>query len=60
MLLVLSTTTGIRLAAIWKPKMDKWYIVEIDFKGDLKNIIDILTPRQFQDAFENGQYSFSW
>ena len=57
---VLSTTTGIRLVAIWKQKIDRWYIVESGNEGNLKSVIDKLTPRQFQDAVENGRFSFAW
>jgi hypothetical protein len=63
-LLLTSTTTGIRLVAIWKQKLDRWYIVAAgeseDEKESLKKVIDKLTPRQFQDAVEKGRYSFAW
>jgi hypothetical protein len=58
--LELSTTKGMTLVAIWKQKIGRWYIVESENEGDLKSIIVKLTPRQFQDAIESGQYSFSW
>jgi hypothetical protein len=57
---VLSTTSGMRLVAIWKQKMGRWYIVEPENEGNLKSVIDKLTPRQFQDAVENGRFSFAW
>jgi hypothetical protein len=61
---VLTTTTGVRLVAIWKQKLERWYIVAVDESEDekenLKKVIDKLTPRQFQDAVENGRYSFAW
>jgi hypothetical protein len=58
---VLTTTTGVRLVAIWKQRLDRWYIVAVEEseneKENLKKVIDKLTPRQFQDAVENGRYS---
>ena len=58
---VLTTTTGVRLVAIWKQRVDRWYIVAVEEseneKENLKKVIDKLTPRQFQDAVENGRYS---
>jgi hypothetical protein len=53
----LSTNSGITLNAVWKQRKDTWYVVE---PGNEKNIIDMLTPRQFQEAIENGKYSFKW
>jgi hypothetical protein len=53
----LSTNGGITLNAVWKQRKDTWYVVE---PGDEKNVIDMLTPRQFQEAIENGKYSFTW
>ena len=44
----LSTTGGRTLA---------WYVVE---PGNEKNVIDVPTPRQFDEAIENGKYSFKW
>jgi hypothetical protein len=48
--------------AIWKQKLERWYIVESEDEKEksLKNVIYKLTPRQFQDSVENGQYSFAW
>jgi hypothetical protein len=58
---VLTTTAGVRLVTIWKQKLNRWYIVgESENEGNLKSVIDKLTPRQFQVAVENGQYSFAW
>jgi hypothetical protein len=57
--IVLSTTAGTRLNAIWKQKKDRWYIVESGNGRNLNNAVDILTPRQFQDAVESGKYSFT-
>jgi hypothetical protein len=61
---VLTTTTGVRIVAIWKQKLERWYIVveseDEKEKRNLKKVLDKLTPRQFQDAVENGRYSFAW
>jgi hypothetical protein len=53
----LSTTDGATLNAVWKKRKDAWYIVE---PGNETNVIDVLTPRQFHEAIENGRYSFKW
>ena len=53
----LSTTEGVTLNAVWKKRKDAWYIVE---PGNETNVIDVLTPRQFHEAIENGRYSFKW
>jgi hypothetical protein len=53
----LSTTDGVTLNAVWKKRKDAWYIVE---PGNETNVIDVLTPRQFHEAIENGRYSFKW
>ncbi|HET6640557.1 MAG TPA: hypothetical protein VFG77_03015 [Nitrososphaeraceae archaeon] len=53
----LSTNGGTTHNAVWKQRKDTWYVVE---QGNEKNVIDILTPRQFQEAIENGKYSFKW
>lgn len=53
----LSTNDGITLNAVWKRRKITWYVVE---PGNEKNVIDMLTPRQFQEAIENGKYSFKW
>jgi hypothetical protein len=61
---VLTTTAGVRLIALWKPKIGRWYMVAAGESGNerdnLGKVIDKLTPRQFQDAVDKGQYSFSW
>jgi hypothetical protein len=61
-LLLASTATGVRLVAIWKQKVERWYIiVEPESETEnLKNVIDKLTPRQFQDALEKGKFHFAW
>jgi hypothetical protein len=53
----LSTAGGATLNAVWKQRKDKWYVVE---PGSEKNVIDVLTPRQFHEAIENGKYSLKW
>jgi hypothetical protein len=60
-IVVLTTAKGVRLNAIWKEKKDRWYIVESDDRR-ISNIgiLNTLTPRQFQDAIDKGEYSFEW
>ena len=60
-IIVLKTAKGERLNAIWNQKKDRWYIVEPEERG-MSNIgiFNTLTPRQFQDAFDKGEYSFEW
>jgi hypothetical protein len=53
----LYTTGGRTLNAIWKQRRGTWYVVEL---ANEKNVIDVLTPRQFDEAIENGKYSFKW
>jgi hypothetical protein len=62
---VLTTTAGVRLVAIWKQKLNRWYIVvESEDKEKerraMKKVVDKLTPHQFQNAVEKGRYSFAW
>ncbi len=61
-----------RFLAIWKQKLDKWYIVTVEesrndddrqlisYNSKKVTVVDKLTPRQFQDAVEKGRYSFVW
>jgi hypothetical protein len=49
-----SITGGTPLNAIWKGRKYTWYVVET---GSEKNVIDVLTPRQFHEAIQNGKYS---
>lgn len=60
-IVVLTTAKGVRLNAIWKEKKDRWYIVESEDRriSDI-GILNTLTPRQFQDAIDKGEYSFEW
>ncbi len=53
----LSTIGGATLNAVWKQKKEMWYVVD---SGSKKNVIDVLTPRQFHEAIENGKYSLKW
>ena len=53
----LSTTGGGTLNAVWKQRKEMWYVVD---SGSKKDVIDVLTPRQFQEAIENGKYSLKW
>jgi hypothetical protein len=50
----LSTTGGTTLHAVWKKKKLTWYVVE---PGSEKKVVDVLTPRQFHEAIQNGRYS---
>ena len=60
-IVVLTTAKGVRLNAIWKEKKDRWYIVESeDRRISNIGILNTLTPRQFQDAIDKGEYSFEW
>jgi hypothetical protein len=60
-IVVLTTAKGVRLNAIWKKKKDTWYIVESeDRRISNIGILNTLTPRQFQDAIDKGEYSFEW
>ena len=56
-ILLLSTPSGTTVNAIWKQRKDMWYVVE---SGNEKNVIDVLTPRQFHEAIQNGKYSLRW
>jgi hypothetical protein len=52
--ILLSTNDGTTLNAIWKQRKNTWYVVE---SGNEKNLIDILTPHQFDEAIRNGKYA---
>ena len=56
-IILLSTPSGTTVNAIWKQRKDMWYIVE---SGNEKNVIDVLSPRQFHEAIQNGKYSLKW
>ncbi|MGE5660831.1 MAG: hypothetical protein ACM3X1_01145 [Ignavibacteriales bacterium] len=50
----LSTNGGTILIGIWKKRKNMWCIFE---PGSEKNIIDVLTPSQFDEAIKNKKYS---
>ena len=50
--ILLSTSDGVTLNAVWKQRKGMWYIVE---PLDKENIIYRLTPREFHDALQNGK-----
>ena len=50
--ILLSTSDGVALNAVWKQRKGMWYIVE---PLDKKNIICRLTPREFHEALQNGK-----
>ncbi|MGB7632405.1 MAG: hypothetical protein WBL68_01650 [Nitrososphaeraceae archaeon] len=50
----LSTTGGRTVNAVWKQRKGTWYVVE---PGNDKNVIEVFTPRQFDEAIENGTSS---
>jgi hypothetical protein len=56
-IILLSTSGGAALNAVWKLRKGMWYIVE---PTNEKNIVDRLTPRQFHEAIQNGRYSLRW
>lgn len=56
----LSARAGGRFKAIWRYEKDKWYIIEPGNERNLKNAVEIFTPRQLQDAIENRKYFFEW
>jgi hypothetical protein len=53
--ILLTTTDGTTLNAVWKQKKGKWFVVE---RGNKNNVIDVFIPRQFHEAIENGKYFF--
>ena len=56
--IVLSTTAGAKLYTVWKQKKDRWHIVEARKERNPGNVVDVLTPHQFQNAIEKGYYVF--
>jgi hypothetical protein len=46
----LSTNSETILFGVWKKKKNLWYIFE---SGHEKNVIDMLSPRQFDEAIQN-------
>ena len=53
----LSSNSGTTLIGIWKERKNMWYIFE---PGSEKNVIDVLNPRQFDEAIQNKKYSLKW
>ena len=53
----LSTNDGTTLIAIWKKSKNMWHIIKA---LNEKNAIDVLTPRQFDEAIQNRKYSLKW
>ena len=52
--ILLSTNGGSALIAAWKKWRKMWYIIKV---GSENNVLEILTPRQFDEAIQNGKYS---
>ncbi len=50
--ILLATSDGVALNAVWKQREGMWYIVE---PLDKKNIICRLTPREIHEALQNGK-----
>lgn len=50
----LSASSGTILIGVWKKRKNMWYIFE---PGNEKNVMDVLTPRQFDEAVKNEKYS---
>ena len=57
--ILLTTPTGSKVSAIWKRTKDRWYIME-STTGDTRKPLEILTPRQFQDAIDNKEYTLEY
>ncbi len=53
----LSANSGTILIGIWKKRKNMWYILD---SGSEKNIIEVLTPTQFDEAIKNKKYSLKW
>jgi hypothetical protein len=53
----LSSNSGTILIGAWKERKNMWYIFE---PGSEKNVIDVLNPRQFDEAIQNKKYSLIW
>lgn len=45
------------LIAVWKKSKNMWHIIKA---RNEKNVIDALTPRQFDEAIQNRKYSLQW
>jgi hypothetical protein len=53
----LAANSGTILIGIWKKRKNMWCIFE---PGSEMNIIDVLTPSQFDEAIKNKKYSLKW
>lgn len=53
----LSRNDGTILIAVWKKSKNMWHIIKA---RNEKNVIDALTPRQFDEAIQNRKYSLQW
>ncbi len=53
----LSRNDGTILIAVWKKSKNMWQIIKA---RNEKNVIDALTPRQFDEAIQNRKYSLQW
>jgi hypothetical protein len=53
----LSAAGGVTVKAVWKQRKNMWYIIESESE---RNVIDVLTPRQFHETIETGKYHFKW
>jgi hypothetical protein len=53
----LSANNGTTLIGIWKKRKNMWFIFEL---GSEENVLDVLSPRQFDEAIQNKKYSLKW
>lgn len=53
----LSANSGTILIGILKKRKNMWYIIK---PGSEKNVIDVLTPSQFDEAIKTKKYSLKW
>ena len=53
----LLSDSGTTLIGIWKERKNLWYIFE---PGSEKNVIDVFSPSQFDEAIQNKMYSLKW
>ena len=49
-----SITGAHMTSTVWKQRKNIWYIVELENE---KNVLDVLTPLQFNEAIQNKKYS---
>jgi hypothetical protein len=53
----LSSESGTILIGVWRKRKNMWYIFK---HGSEKNVVDVLTPSQFDEAIKNRKYSLKW